>query len=84
MEILDTESAGKILPCKTTDFEGKFFRNGIFWEHNIWFVVGWRSVCWESEFEWKFDIDITFYVPVKINVADGTFTVFFIVLHGEQ
>ena len=30
MKILDTESAGKILPCKTTDFEGKFFRNGIF------------------------------------------------------
>ena len=65
-------------------------------ELHIWFVMGWRLLCYDDIYcmvggarvslsgKLTFNVHITFYVPVKINVADGTFTVFFIVLHGEQ
>lgn len=41
MEILDTESAGKILPCKTTDFEGNF--SGTVFFGNIIFGLSWAG-----------------------------------------
>ena len=49
---------------------------------DIYCMVGGARVSLSGKL--TFNVHITFYVPVKINVADGTFTVFFIVLHGEQ